>query len=95
MHGCWPELPARLAFLESGVCGTSSRAMIAFRTGTRFRARRGNTDSAWGFNPGIAGLKPWAESYSPFGARVAGTTLNISYSIPSDRAFLAANAHWH
>jgi hypothetical protein len=43
----------------------------------------------------LMGLKPWAESYSPFGARVAGTTLNISYSIPSDRAFLAANAHWH
>src|ERR1700728_2451510 len=26
-----------------------------------------------GWNPG---LKSWAESYSPFGARVAGTTLN-------------------
>jgi hypothetical protein len=24
------------------------------------------------------GLKPWAESYSPFGARVAGATLNTS-----------------
>src|ERR1700728_4546055 len=24
------------------------------------------------------GLKPWAESYNPFGARVAGTTLNTS-----------------
>jgi hypothetical protein len=24
----------------------------------------------------FSGLKPWAESYSLFGARVAGTTLN-------------------
>jgi hypothetical protein len=61
------------------------------------RVRSGAPSASGLFAGGLRfpGLKPWAESYSPFGARVAGTTLNISYSIPSDRAFLAANAHWH
>ena len=49
---------------------------ITVRLMGALRVRTGAPSGLFAGEIRFPGLKPWAESYSPFGARVAGTTLH-------------------